>query len=114
MTTPSRPNPTPFEHLGRRSFLSLLTASAAVAALPPALAAAEQNSRAPRRQDTRKVAEVLAAMSLTEKVGQLFIPYVYGADAHTADARNTSVYGVGSIAEIIEKFKIGGVIYFGW
>jgi len=57
-------------------------------------------------------------MALEEKVGQLFVTYVYGETADTqapADvAANQARYGVDNAAELIDKYKLGGVIYFAW
>ncbi|GAA0603395.1 glycoside hydrolase family 3 protein [Kribbella sandramycini] len=54
----------------------------------------------------------IAGMSLAEKVGQLFVLFAYGPDAHQPDARNTTLYGVATQAEVVAKFKPGGWIYF--
>lgn len=56
----------------------------------------------------------IAAMSLEQKVGQLFVMHVYGADADTPDDRNTEAYGVATGAEVVAKYHLGGVIYFTW
>jgi beta-N-acetylhexosaminidase len=53
-------------------------------------------------------------MSLEEKVGQLFIQNVYGKDATTPDSRNVPLYGVASPAEVVQKYHLGGIIYFAW
>ena len=60
------------------------------------------------------VRSTLARMSLEEKVGQLFVQNVYGATATTADDRNLPLYGVRSPAEVVQKYHLGGVIYFAW
>ncbi|MEU4607687.1 glycoside hydrolase family 3 protein [Kribbella sp. NPDC023972] len=51
-------------------------------------------------------------MSLEEKVGQMFVLFAYGPNAHQPDARNTSLYGVATPAEVVAKYKPGGWIYF--
>lgn len=60
----------------------------------------------------------VARMTVEEKVGQLFVPYVYGETADTtaaADvAQNRKLYGVDNGRGVIEKYKPGGVIYFAW
>jgi beta-N-acetylhexosaminidase len=56
--------------------------------------------------------QALAGMSLEEKVGQLFIVGPYGAEANTADPRNTRHYGVPTPAEVVSRYHLGGVIYF--
>jgi beta-N-acetylhexosaminidase len=57
-------------------------------------------------------------MTLEEKVGQLFMTYAYGATEDTqapADvAANQKTHGVNNAAELIDKYKLGGVIYFAW
>lgn len=60
----------------------------------------------------------IAHMSLQEKVGQMFVPYVYGETADTTDpamvATNRKIYGVDNAEQLIDKYKPGGVIYFAW
>jgi beta-N-acetylhexosaminidase len=55
-------------------------------------------------------------MTVEEKVGQLFVVEVYGQDATTvtpeAAAANQRLYGVETPAEVVDKYKPGGVIYF--
>ncbi|WP_086818707.1 glycoside hydrolase family 3 protein [Allokutzneria sp. NRRL B-24872] len=57
-------------------------------------------------------------MSLEEKVGQLFVTYAYGATADTTDpahvAANRKELGVDNAKQLIEKYHLGGVIYFAW
>jgi beta-N-acetylhexosaminidase len=57
---------------------------------------------------------ILRGMSLSEKVGQMFVSYVYGQSATTASTANTSLYGVSTPAEVVAKYHLGGVIYFTW
>jgi beta-N-acetylhexosaminidase len=56
----------------------------------------------------------MARMTLEEKVGQLFVQYAYGSSADTKDARNVPLYGVETPAEVVQKYHLGGVIYFNW
>ncbi|HEU4427085.1 MAG TPA: glycoside hydrolase family 3 protein [Pilimelia sp.] len=55
-------------------------------------------------------------MTLEEKVGQLFVVEVYGQDADTvteaAAAGNQRLYGVSTPAQVIDKYKPGGIIYY--
>ena len=55
-------------------------------------------------------------MTVEEKIGQLFVVEVYGQDATTvtpeAAAANRRLYGVDTPAEVVDKYKPGGVIYF--
>src|SRR5690349_8844338 len=55
-------------------------------------------------------------MTVEEKVGQLFVVEVYGQDATAvtpeAAAANQRLYGVDTPAQVVDKYKPGGVIYF--
>ncbi|WP_459801955.1 beta-N-acetylhexosaminidase [Herbidospora sp. RD11066] len=51
-------------------------------------------------------------MTVEEKVGQLFMPVLYGSAADTVHQENQARYGVGTPAEVIEKYHLGGVILF--
>ncbi|MGA4848960.1 glycoside hydrolase family 3 protein [Streptomyces sp. G5(2025)] len=57
-------------------------------------------------------------MSLEEKVGQLFVMHVYGHTATDPDHgdvdTNLRELGVRDAAELIARYHLGGVIYFGW
>jgi beta-N-acetylhexosaminidase len=60
----------------------------------------------------------LRRMTLEEKVGQLFVTYAYGDTVDTtkpADvARNRSAYGVDNAKALIDKYHLGGIVYFAW
>lgn len=62
--------------------------------------------------------ETIETMTPAQKVGQLFITHAYGRTADsTADedvTNNRSTHGVDSAAELVAKYHLGGVIYFGW
>ncbi|MGH3360993.1 MAG: glycoside hydrolase family 3 protein [Nocardioides sp.] len=64
------------------------------------------------------VETTLASMTLEEKVGQLFMTHAYGSSADTqapADvAANQRLYGVDNAEQLIDKYQLGGVIYFAW
>ncbi|GLW95985.1 beta-N-acetylhexosaminidase [Microtetraspora sp. NBRC 16547] len=60
------------------------------------------------------VAATLARMTVEEKVGQLFMPVVYGSRADSEHQENTARFGVGTPAEAIAKYRPGGVIIFPW
>lgn len=77
----------------------------------------QKQDRAPRParvSDDRAIASLVGRMSLEQKVGQLFVQHFYGASATTADQRNVPLYGVATPAEVVAKYHLGGVIYFGW
>ncbi|SDT73210.1 beta-N-acetylhexosaminidase [Jiangella sp. DSM 45060] len=99
----------------RRSLLRVAAATTAAALIAaPTLAA----PAAADDEGEEWVAAQLDGMTLEEKVGQLFVVQVYGADAHTVtDAQRTSnqaAYGVDTPADVVEKYHLGGVIYFAW
>ena len=85
--------------------------AATPAAAPAATPAAAQDGPAWQHG---WVMSTLHRMTLEEKVGQLFVQNVYGKDATTPDARNIPLYGVASPAEVVQKYHLGGVIYFAW
>jgi beta-N-acetylhexosaminidase len=115
--------------LGRRS---LLVAVVLMLTQSPALPATEQTAgpdhdrtcigdhgaAGDRHRDAARAhaQRVLAGMSLDERVGQLFWTRVHGAHAHdTAFAtQNQADYGVDTAAQVVEKYKLGGVLYFSW
>ncbi len=98
--------------------LSRRTALTGSLALAFAGASAPLASAAGRRPDDGRVhgwvTSTMARMTLHEKVGQLFVQQVYGSDASTPDARNVPLYGLATPAEIVQKYALGGVIYFAW
>ncbi|MFF5113277.1 glycoside hydrolase family 3 protein [Streptosporangium sp. NPDC000509] len=57
---------------------------------------------------------VLAAMSVEEKVGQLFMPVLYGPSADTASGENQARFGVDTPAKMVARYRPGGVILFPW
>ncbi|WP_158891412.1 glycoside hydrolase family 3 protein [Amycolatopsis anabasis] len=55
---------------------------------------------------------VLRGMTLEQKIGQLFVATVYGKSANEVHPGNLKAYGVGTAAEVVRKYGVGGVIYF--
>jgi beta-N-acetylhexosaminidase len=57
-------------------------------------------------------------MTLEEKIGQMFTTYVYGSSADvpsSADvAKNRQEFGVDTPEQVVQKYHLGGVIYFTW
>ncbi|HEU5485538.1 MAG TPA: glycoside hydrolase family 3 N-terminal domain-containing protein [Microlunatus sp.] len=86
--------------------IALLTTALCVSTLPAATAAPPSSSD--------ELEATIADMSLEQKVGQLFVPYVDGATASTKAAENRRRFGVDTPAEAVAKFHLGGVIYFAW
>ncbi len=54
----------------------------------------------------------LGGMSLEQKIAQLFVVSVWGKSADEAHPTNRTNYGVDTPAQVIEKYGVGGVIYF--
>jgi beta-N-acetylhexosaminidase len=66
----------------------------------------------------RFIEHLIKKMTLEEKVGQLFVTYAYGQTADTTNAAdvasNQKELGVANGKELIDKYHLGGVIYFAW
>ncbi|SDL59967.1 beta-N-acetylhexosaminidase [Glycomyces sambucus] len=64
------------------------------------------------------VGDLMASMSLEDKVGQLFMVYVHGESADTGDAdaiaANRERLGADTGAAFVEAYRPGGIIYFDW
>jgi beta-N-acetylhexosaminidase len=60
----------------------------------------------------------LQRMRLEDKVGQVFMTYVYGRDVSDRDPAmvraNRRAYGVDNAQQLIDRYHLGGVIYFDW
>jgi beta-N-acetylhexosaminidase len=111
---------------GRRVCVAVVSVGALLAsAAVPAVAAGEVPISAADRDGLGhsddamlrgKIISRLQHMTLQEKVGQLFVVEVYGQDANTVSpamaAKNQLLYGVDTPAQVIDKYKPGGVIYF--
>ena len=113
----------------RRALLTGLTAAGLLASISlPATGHAEPAVAAPAGHLTvapgeqavphGRIVSLIKRMTLEEKIGQLFITYAYGDRADTTDpldvAANQAVHGVDNAAQLVERYKIGGVIYFAW
>lgn len=61
---------------------------------------------------------LISRMTLEEKVGQLFVMRVYGHSATAPDQAdvdaNLKEIGVRTAAELIARYRVGGIIYFAW
>lgn len=58
------------------------------------------------------VQRALSGMSVEEKVGQLFMPVLYGTTADTVSGENQARYAAGTPAKVVAKYHLGGVILF--
>ncbi|WP_410564746.1 glycoside hydrolase family 3 protein [Amycolatopsis sp. cmx-4-61] len=56
--------------------------------------------------------QALRGLTLEQKVGQLFVTWVNGKTADEVNPKNQSDFGVDTPAQVIEKYHLGGVIYF--
>ncbi|MEO3887038.1 beta-N-acetylhexosaminidase [Nonomuraea sp. B5E05] len=79
-------------------------------AAPPTRSAPQRPPQTPDRPDPVKSA--LAEMSVAEKVGQLFMPVLYGTSASSVSGENQARYGAQTPAKVIRKYHLGGVILF--
>lgn len=72
----------------------------------------------PAHADDRRPDELLARMTLEEKVGQVFVSRVYGHSATAPDQAdidaNLGEHGVRTAAELLARYRLGGIIYFAW
>ncbi|MFF1438412.1 glycoside hydrolase family 3 protein [Streptomyces sp. NPDC058295] len=72
----------------------------------------------PAHADDRRPDELLARMTLQEKVGQVFVSRVYGHSATAPDRAdidaNLGELGVRTAAELLARYRLGGIIYFAW
>ncbi|MFD2355526.1 glycoside hydrolase family 3 protein [Nonomuraea ferruginea] len=86
------------------------TEAAGLPAEPTATEPTATGSRAAPAADPVKRA--LAGMSVREKVGQLFMPVVYGTAADTVSGENQARYGAQTPEKVVAKYHLGGVILF--
>ncbi|WP_225822751.1 glycoside hydrolase family 3 protein [Streptomyces naphthomycinicus] len=104
-------------HTARPSRRAVLAATAGVTAAlsVPTAAHADVRAAAP---DDRRLRALISRMTLQEKVGQLFVMRVYGHSATEPDQAdidaNLKEIGVRTAAELIAKYRVGGIIYFTW
>lgn len=96
---------------------AVVTTTAALALGAPAVAAPTGDAGP---SVAARVHAVMATMSLTDKVEQMFVSYVYGTGATVTDAsdvtQNQALYGSGVTdgADLLSQYHLGGIIYFSW
>jgi beta-N-acetylhexosaminidase len=99
----------------RPSRRTVLTATAGLTA---ALAVQGPGSAHAASHDDSKLRALISRMTLEEKVGQLFVMRVYGHSATAPDQAdidaNLKEIGVRTAAELIARYRVGGIIYFAW
>ncbi|WP_329340382.1 glycoside hydrolase family 3 protein [Streptomyces sp. NBC_01352] len=100
------------ENTARPSRRTVLAASAGATA---ALTVGGTSYAAP---DDRHLSTLVSRMTLEEKVGQLFVTRVYGHSATAPDQAdidaNLAELGVRTAAEVVARYRVGGIIYFAW
>ncbi|MEU3599387.1 glycoside hydrolase family 3 protein [Streptomyces sp. NPDC006798] len=102
--------------VSRRTLLAATSVASAVvtAGAAPAVAGTAQH----RPDRDARLKKLIARMSLEQKVGQLFVHWFSGYDAHNPEpahaADNLRRNGYSTPAEIVKNYHLGGVIYFGW
>ncbi|WP_181796625.1 glycoside hydrolase family 3 protein [Streptomyces sp. WELS2] len=93
----------------RRAVLAATAGLTAALTVPTAADAADGD---------RRLRALISRMTLEEKVGQLFVTRVYGHSATDPDQAdidtNLKELGVRTAAELIAKYRVGGIIYFSW
>lgn len=102
--------PKPHQSTTRRQILAGAGAAGVAAAFGLQAGTAHAARTDERTRSTARA--VLKRMSLKEKIGQLFVVEVYGTAADTSHAKNKELYGVSTPAEVVAKYRPGGVIYF--
>ncbi|MFD4522379.1 glycoside hydrolase family 3 protein [Streptomyces sp. NPDC058470] len=94
------------------------TVLAATAGVTAALAGGTGAYAGTGPHDDTELRALISGMTLEEKVGQLFVMRVYGHSATAPDQAdidaNLKEIGVRTAAELIARYRVGGIIYFAW
>ncbi|WP_127504133.1 glycoside hydrolase family 3 protein [Actinoplanes solisilvae] len=90
----------------------------ATSAPPPPATVPSAVSASPTGDPAARAAAAVAAMSDTDLAGQVLMPYAYGSSATIVDkgsaAGNQGLAGVNTPAEMITKYRLGGLILVGF
>lgn len=104
--------------MNARTYVKTLVVSLVFLLLFPMYGMADSNVSVKSQQVTNDwIRKKIKSMTTEEKVGQLFIVHVYGqtpTDPDYEDQNLENNRGGKHFKEIIEKYHIGGVIYFNW
>jgi beta-N-acetylhexosaminidase len=102
----------------RRSRIALVFASIFAVILPGLAATGSAAAPGGRSDEDRMIARLIEDMTLEEKVGQMFYTYGYGQTVDDSDPAmvqaNQDTYGVDNLEQLIDRYHLGGVIYFAW
>ncbi|MFE7408232.1 glycoside hydrolase family 3 N-terminal domain-containing protein [Isoptericola sp. NPDC057559] len=110
---------------GTRRLVRSTAVLAGAGLLLAAVSPAQAETTAPTSTTTRTpaaanssvdVAAMVDAMTLDQKIGQMTWTHVYGSSANDTSmaASNQARYGVSTPAEVVQKYDLGGVLYFAW
>ncbi|MFF4034153.1 glycoside hydrolase family 3 protein [Streptomyces sviceus] len=95
----------------RRTVLAATAGAAASLAL-------SGTAHADNQKQDHELRSLVSRMTVEEKVGQLFVMRVYGHSATAPDQAdidaNLKEIGVRTAAEMIARYRVGGIIYFTW
>lgn len=98
----------------RRLAAVLFSAAAVVTIGGGSSAGAQQPPEVRHSEVDPSVTAKVRAMSLEEKVGQLFVTYAYGRDADAPHPQNREEFGVDTPAQVVQRYHPGGLIHFNW
>ncbi|MFI1013185.1 glycoside hydrolase family 3 protein [Streptomyces sp. NPDC020965] len=106
-------------HLSRRTVLTATaTVAAAVSVGAAPLAHADGKGGGHSAGRDQRLKRLISRMSLEEKVGQLFVSYVYGKSATAPEQAHVDLnlrdFGVRNATELINRYHLGGILYFNW
>ncbi|MEE6288986.1 glycoside hydrolase family 3 N-terminal domain-containing protein [Georgenia sp. MJ173] len=104
MRPTSRPRPS---RAPRRALRAAATTSAVTALLTAAAVGTPATA-------ADEITSIVDGMSVDELIGQMTWTHVHGATADEDSGENRSRYGVGTPAEVVETYHLGGVLYFAW
>lgn len=94
--------------------LAGMLALGVVAGSGPATAMSDRQPNTTNRetQAHQRAHQMLRELSLEQKVGQLFVADVWGQSADEIHPGNQEKFGVDTPAEVVQRYQVGGVIYF--
>ena len=102
----------------RRTVLAATAGVTAALAVSASAYAADTSPATASPTDDKSLRALISRMTLEEKVGQLFVMRVYGHSATAPDQAdidaNLKEIGVRTAAELVAKYRVGGIIYFTW
>jgi beta-N-acetylhexosaminidase len=94
--------------------VALLPVSACQSRSGPTPAPAPPGFQTPSGDPAAQAAAIAARLSDVELVGQVLVPYAYGDDANSVSAgskkSNQKIGGVDTPAQLVDKYKLGGLI----